>query len=192
MQTPEIWQIVLGHQILFQGMFFAKNILLQRKLGQAIRGNNSEATSATVFFALFIATAFGLAIFDQPIGYVSLPAPNPAYAIAAGFLLASLAVAAWSLLHLRDSWRVGILENQQTALVTTGIYGISRNPYFLSYILLFLGYTVLLQNLILLAMVIFAFPIIHKMIKKEEAFLQVTHSAAFSEYKQKVPRYLFF
>ena len=42
--THDTWLIVL-HQLLFQGMFFAKNILLERRLGQPIRGFNPEANN---------------------------------------------------------------------------------------------------------------------------------------------------
>jgi hypothetical protein len=35
--------IIVVHQAVFQGMFFAKNIVLHRRLGVPIRGTNREA-----------------------------------------------------------------------------------------------------------------------------------------------------
>ena len=51
--TQDTWLILL-HQLLFQGMFFAKNILLERRLGQPIRGFNPEANLSIAFFVLRI------------------------------------------------------------------------------------------------------------------------------------------
>lgn len=39
-------------------------------------------------------------------------------------------VAMWT---MQDSWRVGIAEKDSTALVTRGIYQVSRNPAFLGF-----------------------------------------------------------
>ncbi len=35
--------IILLHQLLFQGMFFTKNLTLKNKLGLPIRGGNARA-----------------------------------------------------------------------------------------------------------------------------------------------------
>ena len=93
-------------------------------------------------------------------------------------------------MNLKDSWRVGVLEDQKTELVTTGIYRFTRNPYFLSYFLMFAAYTVLLQNLTLLGLSILGFLFVHKMIMKEERYLYSVHGDVYVEYKTKVPRYV--
>ncbi len=103
----------------------------------------------------------------------------------------SLLIAAASLFHLGDSWRVGVLEEQKTQLVTTGIYAHSRNPYFVSYIIMFAAYTILAQSAILLAMLLASVALIHAMIKKEEQYLLASHGQAYEEYMQNVGRYLF-
>ncbi|MCP4370343.1 MAG: isoprenylcysteine carboxylmethyltransferase family protein [Deltaproteobacteria bacterium] len=91
---------------------------------------------------------------------------------------------------MKDSWRVGVLEDQKTELVTTGIYRFTRNPYFVSYFLMFAAYTVLLQNLILFGLSILGFLIVHKMIMKEEKYLYSVHGDTYEQYKTKVPRYM--
>jgi protein-S-isoprenylcysteine O-methyltransferase Ste14 len=104
---------------------------------------------------------------------------------------ANLLIGLASLRDLGDSWRVGVIEEQQTALVESGIYGFSRNPYFVAYLLMFAGYTVLLQSAILLVLSAVGFMLIHLMILREEKHLVTLHPQDYQAYRQRVPRYLF-
>jgi protein-S-isoprenylcysteine O-methyltransferase Ste14 len=184
------FKVILLHQILFQGMFLAKNIYLRHKLGVAVRGGNREANLAIIFFAVFIALSLVFALSENAPGRVALLSPAAALATATVVLVLNLLVAAASLLGLRDSWRVGIIEDQQTALVEDGIYRYSRNPYFLSYLLLFAAYTVLLQNLVLALLGAVGFVLIHAMVRREEHYLAAVHGDTYREYCGRVPRYL--
>jgi protein-S-isoprenylcysteine O-methyltransferase Ste14 len=105
-------------------------------------------------------------------------------------LALNLLIGLASLRDLGDSWRVGVIEEQRTALVNDGIYRYSRNPYFVSYLLLFAGYTVLLQNALLLALSLLGFALIHRMIRREEHYLLGVHGDDFRGYCQRTPRYL--
>ena len=181
---------IIIHQLLFQGLFLAKNIVLRRKLGRPIRGSNKEANASIAFFVLFIALALYFASGGGSSLTLSL-VPTIAASIV-GYLLmaASLVVAIASLWHLGDSWRVGVIEEQQTQLVKDGIYGVSRNPYFLAYLLMFAAYTVFLQNVALLALSFLGFILVHSMVRREEAYLERTHGDEYLRYKEQVPRYL--
>lgn len=192
MKIPEIWTIILLHQILFQGIFIYKNLFLRKKLGIEIRGRNVEALAAQVLFAGFIAVALGISLFDITFGQILIVNQDATLTIALILMVLSLGISAASLIHLKDSWRVGVLENQKTELITTGIYSYSRNPYFVSYIIMFVAYTLILQNAILLVFLFVNLAINHKMILKEEAWLQSNHGEKFLAYKQQVPRYLIF
>jgi len=92
-----------------------------------------------------------------------------------GLLALNLIISAVSLMGLKDSWRVGVLEDQKTELVATGIYRFTRNPYFLSYALMFAAYTVILQNLLLVFLSICGFWLVHYMVLKEEKYLLSIH-----------------
>lgn len=181
--------IILIHQTIFQGMFFAKNISLRRRLGMPIRGRNREAIMSVVFFALFIIISLLLGLYDAPFGTFNLLKRTSALAVALTLLAMNLLVGAASLIGLRDSWRVGVLEDQQTALIEGGIYSFSRNPYFLSYLIMFAAYTVLLQNIILLILSIVGFAMIHLMVLKEEKHLTALHGEKYRQYQKRVPRY---
>lgn len=182
--------IILVHQLLYQGMFVAKNVLLRRKLGQPIRGYNPEASASIAFFAGFIALSLWLAIADAPRGYYPLLDKPTAMLLALPLLALNLLIGLASLRDLGDSWRVGVIDEQRTSLVQSGIYRYSRNPYFASYLLMFAGYTVLLQNALLLALSLLGFALIHMMIRREERYLLSVHGDDFLAYCQRTPRYL--
>lgn len=186
----EIWLIILVHQLIFQGMFVAKNIMLSRKLGKKIRGNNIEANTSIAFFAVFIMVALAISFFNQSFGELKLINSSLAIMIGLVLLTLNLMVSGASLINLKDSWRVGVIKTQKTELISTGIYRLTRNPYFLSYFLMFASYTVILQNLMLLLLSVLGVLFVHKMIIKEEEYLYSVHGDSYLTYKKKVARYV--
>lgn len=186
--TQDTWLILL-HQLLFQGMFFAKNILLERRLGQPIRGFNPEANLSIAFFVLFICVALWLSLSPETHRTTGLLS-GTTQATAGLLMLTSLGIAVASLKDLGDSWRVGVIEEQQTELIEQGVYRFSRNPYFLAYLLMFAAYTILLQSFFLLALSVIGFGLVHAMILREEGYLASTHAADYKRYRKRVPRYL--
>ena len=182
--------IILIHQTIFQGMFFSKNILLRRRLGIPSRGRNREATMSVVFFALFIIISILFGLFNTPFGTFNLLTRTTALTIALMLLAMNLLVGAASLIGLKDSWRVGVLEEQRTDLIEGGIYRFSRNPYFLSYLIMFAAYTILLQNIILFILSLVGFAMIHLMVLKEEKYLTALHGEKYRQYQKRMPRYI--
>lgn len=186
---PKSTLLIIGHQVVFQAMFLIKNIYLQHKTGKSIRGKNTEANYSILFFTAFISCSVLLSFFKSPIGTIQYVDPFTAALLSLPLILSNLVIGAASLLNMKDSWRVGIIESQRTPLVEHGIYRFSRNPYFLSYLLMFGAYTVLLQNIILLGLSIIGFILIHSMINTEEEYLQSIHGEAYVQYKLRVPKY---
>lgn len=105
--------------------------------------------------------------------------------VSVGFILGILA-----LIAMKNSWRVGIKYDQKTDLVTTGIYSVSRNPYFLSYNILIFGYILIFPSSILMVLYLMLVVVFHKMILEEEKYLLSVHNIAYMDYKRKVNRYL--
>jgi len=182
--------LILLHQLLFQGMFFIKNIALRRKLGKPIRGANAEATLSIGFFVLFIGISLYFAWSGSDVGSVHVLSDQTAMVLGVLLMLANLIVGLASLKDLGDSWRVGVIEEQRTTLVEEGIYRFTRNPYFVAYLLLFAAYTVLLQNTVLLVLSCIGCGMIHAMILREEKYLAMSHGSAYQAYRARVPRYL--
>jgi protein-S-isoprenylcysteine O-methyltransferase Ste14 len=96
-----------------------------------------------------------------------------------------------ALYEMKNSWRVGIKYDQKTELVTTGIYAVSRNPYFLSYDILFMGILMLFPSMVLLVLIVALVLTFHLMILEEEQYLAGIQGKTFQDYKRKTGRYLF-
>jgi len=182
--------VILVHQLVFQGMFLAKNIALRRKLGTSISGRNREARRAIAFFVFFIALSLGTGLVDDRFGSVAVLTERAALIVGLALLGATIILGAASLSGMRDSWRVGVQENQRTELIEKGIYRFSRNPYFLSYLIMFAAYSILFQNAILLGLSVVGFVLIHSMVLTEERHLAAVHGDAYHRYRERVPRYL--
>ena len=185
--------IIISHLFLFESMFFVKNILLSKKLKGSVRGKNKEASISIILFTVSIIIAI-TSILSEDINELFIPIRVLAndYLIFIGMFLLflNLIISFLALVQMRDSWRVGIRENDKTDLINSGIFKMTRNPYFLSYIILFIAYIILVANVLILISSLVAFISIHKMIMKEEKYLEALHGAKYLDYKSNVPRYL--
>lgn len=82
-------------------------------------------------------------------------------------------------------------SERSTAIVRTGPYRFSRNPIYLSFILLVLGLSVWLKNLWLLIMLVPAVGLIRiVVIPREERFLEHYFREQYANYKENVRRWL--
>ena len=91
-----------------------------------------------------------------------------------------------------DSWRAGIPEKDETELVTTGIYRISRNPAFLGFDLTYFGLLIAFFNYLHLIFVLYAVLMLHLQILQEEKHLIETLGEKYTEYKKHTGRYFIF
>ena len=186
--------LIISHLLLFQSMFFVKNIILSKKLRVSIRGKNKEATISIILFTVTIIIAI-TSILSEYLNELFIPIPvlSNVYLRYIGIILLflNLVISFLALMQMRDSWRVGIKEDDKTDLIISGIFKITRNPYFLSYIILFLAYILLVSNVLIIICSLLSFISMHKMIMKEEKYLEALHSNKYLDYKKNVPRYLF-
>lgn len=91
---------------------------------------------------------------------------------------------------MKDSWRAGLAQEDETEMITNGIYGISRNPAFLGFDCVYIGLLLMFFNWILLLFTIFAMVMLHLQILQEEAYLPRVFGQAYVDYKNKVCRYI--
>ena len=87
------------------------------------------------------------------------------------------------------SLRVG-LAKEETALRTTGIYGVSRNPMLLGLYLMALGSAIYVQNPLNWILVIIALTVHHKIILAEEISMQNRFGEQWTAYVSNVRRYI--
>ena len=92
--------------------------------------------------------------------------------------------------QLKDSWRIGVHEDQKTTLVKDGIYAHIRNPYFLSYFIMFFSLLCIRPSLLLLVLILAAVVVFHQMVLKEERYLLGVHGTEYKAYKNNTGRYL--
>ena len=82
-------------------------------------------------------------------------------------------------------------RNSTTSLVTTGIYKISRNPAYLSLVLLYIGISFLINSIWIFILVVPAFYSIQKFcIEREEKYLEGKFGDQYLAYKKQVRRWI--
>ena len=104
-------------------------------------------------------------------------------------LLLSLILWVITLLHFKSSLRFGLDENTQEKLITKGIFAVTRNPFFLSIDLYFLGIALIFPSLFFIVFTLAGFVGIHFYILKEERFLQKIYGKEYLNYQNKTRRY---
>jgi protein-S-isoprenylcysteine O-methyltransferase Ste14 len=90
--------------------------------------------------------------------------------------------------HLKNSWRIGIDTETKTELITTGLFGFSRNPIFLGMILSLVGLFLSSPNALTGLFLILGYVLIQIQIRLEEEFLTKQHGQSYLTYKQSVRR----
>jgi protein-S-isoprenylcysteine O-methyltransferase Ste14 len=82
-------------------------------------------------------------------------------------------------------------DQPTTALVTTGVYGFSRNPLYLALTAIYLGIGLLLPSLLVLALVVPVLILMHYgVVVREEAYLERKFGEPYRAYKKRVRRWL--
>ena len=186
-------QIYLGLVLVFFILAFAvKNIKTYFSTGESIRGR-SKMLSASILLSTLIYILIFLRLFILEPGWIlEIHALGFEFLRIIGLALVTIGfmMGILSLITMKNSWRVGIKYEQKTALVTSGIYRISRNPYFFSYDLLILGYILIFPSPVLVILYVPLVIVFHNMILEEEKYLQTVHGEVYLNYKQRVNRYL--
>jgi protein-S-isoprenylcysteine O-methyltransferase Ste14 len=76
-------------------------------------------------------------------------------------------------------------------LVTSGLYGFSRNPMYVAVVLVLLGWAALFHSSALLLYAVFVAAAFHvRVVVGEEPWLKCTHGDSWSRYEARVPRWL--
>jgi protein-S-isoprenylcysteine O-methyltransferase Ste14 len=93
-------------------------------------------------------------------------------------------------IQMGASWRIGIDNTNRTELVSTGLFGISRNPIFLATRVILLGFFFVVPNAITLAILAVGEVLTQVQVRLEEKHMSNLHPAAYDHYASKVPRWL--
>ncbi len=118
--------------------------------------------------------------------------PVPLWLRVAGMAVTATGVAFFiaGMLTMKGSWRAGIPEKRETALVKEGIYRISRNPAFVGFDLMYVGILAMFPNVWHMVAVILTIILFHRQILGEERFLESAFGEEYLAYRRNVRRYL--
>ena len=92
--------------------------------------------------------------------------------------------------QIKNSWRIGIDLETKTELVTTGLFGCSRNPIFVGMIMSLFELFLTTPNALTGLFLILGYILIQIQIRLEEEFLRKEHGLAYINYQQSVRRLL--
>ena len=107
-----------------------------------------------------------------------------------GLLVLSLILVWVAQSQMANSWRIGIDEKNKTELVTTGLFSFSRNPIFLGIMIANIGLLLVIPNAFTLLIVSLSTISINTQIRLEETFLINAHGKTYTDYCQKVRRWI--
>ncbi len=125
--------------------------------------------------------------YTLPVWYLDIPVLD----WVGGLLLtAALIWIAMAQREMGKSWRIGIDEQHQTDLVSTGVFGRSRNPIFLGMLAGLLGLFLVIPNALTLLLLVSGWLLMSVQIRLEEAFLERQHGADYASYRQRVRRWI--
>ena len=104
-------------------------------------------------------------------------------------LMLSLGWTVLAQIPIGDSWRIGIDEEKETALVQSGLFRFSRNPIFLGMIVTLTGVFLIISNALTLLFLVLGFVLIQIQVRLEEEFLAQAHGSEYENFKREVRRW---
>jgi protein-S-isoprenylcysteine O-methyltransferase Ste14 len=87
-------------------------------------------------------------------------------------------------------WRVGVPARAPDALVTTGLFGLSRNPVFLGMLVMGVGFAVAVPSPAIIACAVALWIACEIQIRDEERFLQRSLGPVYLDYRSAVRRWI--
>ena len=184
----------------FFAAFFWRSFIVWKKTGVnpvVFKGSDTAHDFiGRVFKLLFVmivtavivySFAPGLYRYAVPIGWVEHALSRW---LGVTLMLVSLGWTVLAQVQMGESWRIGIDEEHKTALVQSGVFGLSRNPIFLGIMLTLLGFFLVIPNALTLVAFAMGVALIQIQVRLEEEFLAKTHGAEYADYRTRVRRWL--
>jgi protein-S-isoprenylcysteine O-methyltransferase Ste14 len=148
---------------------------------------------AGVGFVASIALGVAAPLLDQADVVDPIDALDGVAADVTGIALYGLGLAGvlWSQLALGRSWRIGVAEDERTALVTGGPFQVVRNPIYTAMMSVLVGLALLVPSVVSLAAValmVIALEMQTRLV--EEPYLLRSHGEEYASYAGRVGRFL--
>ena len=178
--------------LIFYGCYFGK-MLAQRKKGIRTDQMGRGKTGHEKWIEITLKLAACLTALAEAVSILLNTSLFPVWVRAAGALTGSAGVLVFviSVAAMKDNWRAGVAREDDTELVTSGIYRISRNPAFLGFDLVYVGIGLMFFNWALFAVSVAGAVMFHlQIVYVEEACLSRTFGDEYTDYRKRVCRYL--
>ncbi|MBN1261692.1 MAG: isoprenylcysteine carboxylmethyltransferase family protein [Anaerolineae bacterium] len=193
----------LAGLLVFLGIVVGRTISVQRKTRRipirlSIRRNNVHHVFALILFGcvnLWVAGILRTVLFSG-----RMPVPDfldyvlidsfVASIIGISVITCGFVVFILGLRQLGTSWRLGIDEQAPGALITGGIYAVSRNPIYVFFALYFLGTFLINGTVLFLLFLVIVAANLHYQVLQEEAFLAQAFGPAYAAYASRTGRYV--
>jgi protein-S-isoprenylcysteine O-methyltransferase Ste14 len=173
----------------FYAAYIAKMILLRR---QGIKGSILGKNAFEIGLLIVTYVGAGVQIFSIvfPFAVPGLTAFPAVKWLGITLAICGTAFFVTAMTTMRNNWRAGFADNQDTKLVTDGIYRMSRNPAFVGFDLLYIGCAVAFPNIVNIVAAVAALVMFHFQILSEERFLDRAFGGEYSAYRKTVRRYI--
>ncbi len=162
----------------------------------ATRGDSAHDFVVRVFRAVIVLALFAILVYAFAPQMYTYLAPltwlENSLLVAIGLMLL-VAALVWTVsaqIQMGNSLRIGIDEQNKTALVQTGIFGISRNPIFLGLTVALVGLFLVTPNALTLLVLGLSAALIGVQVRLEEEFLTRVHGDAYRDYTRRVRRWI--
>lgn len=200
MESFKPW-VIIGFYAIFVSLVLGFSVYLRQTRGESLYGSFDfssiprkliwmpiMATLSLLFIMVFsIVYAFNPEVINRvfPLKFLMSPIID---AIGIMFIIIGLVIVGLSQFHLGTSYRIMVPE-EETKLVTSGIYSLCRNPLYMGSYLSFFGLFLMMPNVIYL--IGFAFGLLnnHFRILEEEKYLSQAFSGEYDDYCARVGRY---
>jgi protein-S-isoprenylcysteine O-methyltransferase Ste14 len=178
--------------LLLLGMVWARVLLMKRKGIKAMHFGEIDKKDflipplALLYFYIVFAAAFDLPAVSKQEFFHS----GAASWLGVLLCLVGLTLLFLSLVSFGRSFRVGIDSDRPDELITTGLFAFSRNPIYVAFAFVLLGEFLVFSNWVLLVYLVVAIGLFHRQVLREEEFLKKQYGRQYSEYSDRVKRYL--
>lgn len=175
---------------------FRVGLQLRRTGDHGLRLAKQRATAAEIAATVLQACGLGgvlvLTILDTASylpGQLDLGSPG---AIAGVAVCASaVAITMLSQYQMGDSWRIGVDASEKNALVTDGMFKLSRNPIYSGMLLVGIGFVILVPHVLMVCCALVSYVGFEIQVRKvEEPYLRSVHGQSYLAYCRNVGRYL--
>ncbi len=110
--------------------------------------------------------------------------------VGVAFSIVGLGLFIASLVAFGESFRVGIDTGRPDKLITSGVFGLTRNPLYLAMWFIFMGQFLVFPHWVLLLYLAGAVWLVNRQVLREEGFLKIHYGQEYVDYCRKVRRYI--